>query len=222
MAKIIGQISATWLCMKVFDLMLMKAYDKSDPKSVSAGCQIPSEECDIVEYIGGFVIQGLKKHVSKLSNVVQKAELLSCLSQFFYSEQDEELQNMQYPDNNKSLTQLFDRGGLIKIKPNATQIFLGLEETFRHLYDGNLTETTKYEVFFEKACELEKVSVCYFDEVYGVNASEATKEQVLQSLAKLYFKVRIHHKCKAYMDTHKKLQQKSKKEKGLRKTLKQY
>lgn len=78
-----------------------------------------------------------------------------------------------------------------------------------------------FDSYFEQCCALDSVSTRFYEQVYSVQSEEIVKEKILREIIHLYFRVRAHHRCKTYMDTFRRETQKSRKEKGLRKQLKQ-
>ncbi|KAK7481903.1 hypothetical protein BaRGS_00026811, partial [Batillaria attramentaria] len=205
--------AAMWLCLKTLELLISANYEYNVQCEKSVPI-VPTEETDIVQYIGGFVICSLVKKARRLTDTEQRNEMLECLQHLIADG------HVAEPDTVSSaprpLTQVLDRGGLVKIHPNILQVFLELEGTFRSCFDGPQRHLS-YQTF-TTACEQSHIiSTCLFDQMYG--ASESVMEKILHGIWKSYFTVRAHHKCKTYMDAHRRKICAVKKQKGLRKSL---
>lgn len=94
-----------------------------------------------------------------------------------------------------SMTSMLDRGGLTYVKSGLVTTFICMEEWFR------CAKTRKE---FTSGC-LNNPSIIssYYDATYSCPASEDDKECILQQCLKLFYKIRVHHKCKMMMDKYR-------------------
>ena len=87
-------------------------------------------------------------------------------------------------------------GGLKYIKHSVVGLLELLEVNFRSKFSsGQLCSSGQ----FVKDCLDDRVLVtgfCYI--CYGVQADEENKESVLEGILKLFFKIRIHNRCKVF------------------------
>ena len=159
---------ATWLCLKTFDILVQLNYEAETQSQSSAEIQqsppLLEAEHDIVQYIGGAVIQKMQKKPRNLKDQDAASIVRKCLEELTCCDSDT-TPSATYTSTThpKTLTNILDRGGLIKLKPNSLQIFLDLELTFRNLFGGSKITQASFDTFFDKCCEMESVSTCFYD-----------------------------------------------------------
>jgi len=92
-----------------------------------------------------------------------------------------------------------------------------MEINFRSCSDD---ATYSSESYINDCLEKGVLTDVFFSTCYESLANEQDKEWILRNLIGLFFRIRIHHKCKTYMDTYRYKKQQTKKQKGVRKNLK--
>ena len=143
---------------------------------------------------------------------------MDCLAVLTVSDPEQETPSATVTSEARSMTQLLDRGGLTRIHPNISKVFLTLESIFRFLFNGPRQQLC-FRTFLSEASKSDLILACLYDQMYKVNATESTMEKIFHGIVKSYFTVRAHHKCKTFMDEHRRKTKKPKKEKALRKAL---
>lgn len=167
--------------------------------------QTPScpEHQSIVFHIGGSTIKKLQKVAFKRKDGEGVLETLSVL----VSE-----------DEYEGLTKTLDRGGLIYLKPQAQYMFLQVEGCFCKYSEG---KTVLLVSDFVSLCLRNDEIVCSFYEmVENCQAAENEKNDVLFDILKLFFKIRAYQKCKVAIDGLFQKEKRARKQRPLRKTLK--
>ena len=119
---------------------------------------------------------------------------------------------------NAGLVECFDRGGLVKIKPQVAHMFIAMEDTFNHVVKAKTSVSSHV---FIKACgEHDDILCGFYETAYDCEVEDRIKEQIIIKILDLYFKIRIHQKCRVYMDQVRFNTHQNKKQKALRKKLK--
>lgn len=198
-----------WICMEVFSVVLRTKYEHILQQTTNAeDNEVPHEEKHIIAYIGGSCVQKMNQRTYRLKTSDTRQERLDCLAALCTDSTSED-----------TLTGLLNRGGLVKLHPNAEELFLCLESKFRAMFSG--FEQMSFESYFKNCSDLDRVSTRFHEQLYHVSANSKTKEKLLREIIQLYFNIRAHHKCKTYMDEVNRLSHKCKREKALRRRLKQ-
>ena len=192
------------LCLEVFERLKKVNYSKPEATPV-VHRPVSTEEKDILHYIGGSIINSLKNSLTL--NEEQEGQIAVVDS----------LATKKAPKDigfERSMTSLLDRGGLTYIKPGMAGCMAHLEEQFREMHWGNRED-------FQTRCLNNAVLISeYYTATYSCLASEDDKEYILLRILKLFYKIRIHHKCKMLIDNYRFQRQVSSKKKGIRKQLK--
>ncbi|XP_025106993.1 uncharacterized protein LOC112571862 [Pomacea canaliculata] len=184
--------ASAWVCLKVFELMVNKNYNLPLCNQASSISEVTDDEVDIVQYIAGYVLRSVKRRALKLSHTEREDSLL-CIKELI-PEDDTASEPAE-----RSLTQILDTGGLIKLKPPVLQVFIKLESIFRQCFDGQV-QTLSFDLYFTNCCQAESVSTCLYEQMYSILATQKIKENILFMIVKSYFMVRAHHKCKKFME----------------------
>lgn len=187
-----------WLCTNVFTHYTIKKRERSS-LCQSSVCSVQEtlskEEEDIVHYIGGFVIAKLKKS--------SRAEDYTHLCHMFVSESMEQ----------HTLVAAKSRGRLTALTKDGKCIFVGLEEVFRNMYPASVVRMSCDE--FITVCQENSVIQDCFHSATDVLESKF-KDQLFIDIVRLYFKVRVHQKCKIYLESVRRSQKMSHKDRALR------
>lgn len=238
---------APWLCLTTFRLLVKLTYE-SEIHSEEYLPLLDTEH-DIVDYIGGFVIHKLRKHAIRLKDKEVGEGIIECLEQLTCNESESASSTLatgtvsatvttatgtgsatvttatgtgsatNTTANARTLTAVLDRGGLTKLNGNTCQMFLTLEHTFRSLFGDESKVNASFATYFDKCCQQETVSSCFYDLLCRTDSTDSLKEKILKDIIHLYFKVRMHHKCKIIMDSYRRKTKTTKKSKGIRKQL---
>ena len=191
--------AAAWLCLRLFELLLKSNFPDNSESARSQDTTVSEKDYDIIAYIGGSVLQKVKKAAFRLSNNKDKFSIIDCVNSFIdhnKHDQDDESQAM-------SMTNILDRGGLIYLKPNVKQMFIWLESVFRNMFADHGMKALSFEMYMEQCLSDGTVMASFYENVYASWADEAKKELILRIIVQLYFKIRAHHKCKKLMDEHR-------------------
>ena len=203
-----------YLCTKVFEQAVKRNYSSTanTKDSIAESEEPPLENTDkeILHYIGGSIVHSLKQKCLRANkqNTQSHMETLDCL---LASEHPTET------STSATLTQLFDRGGLSYIRESVLSVLELLEIRFRTQVASS--QSTRRQ-FVRDSLEDRVLSSKFYNICYGGQAEDKTKEQVLQEFIKLFFKIRIHNKCKFFMDEYRNKHHLQSKKKSLRKNLK--
>ena len=104
----------------------------------------------------------------------------------------------------------------VKGKTNLTEdgkcIFLALEEIFRNQYPENVTNMEQSN-FTEKCLNNHSIQNCFHSATDHVMSDK--KKKVLLDIISLFFKVRVHHKCKIIIENIRRKKVDSQKQKSL-------
>ena len=199
LTKLSGNHQLTmWISTTVFE-GFCKTITTELPSTAETSMPISSEEADITHYIGGFVSCKLKKRHSdtKYKDVVTALE------------SDEE------PATN-TLIAAKSRGKLTNLSKDGQCMFVELENVFRFLFPSSVVNASPT-VYIEKCVGNDTVQDCFHSATHHLDTS--LKGDVLSDMISLYFKVRIHQKCKCLIEKVRNKKRDSKKEKALRSKL---
>jgi len=110
-----------------------------------------------------------------------------------------------------SFTKLKSRGGLVFLKDGVLQFFELLECTFVSLF--NVSHDLSVSVIHAKM--ISAVEQDFMKYMSDLQTSDDVVGMILRDIVRLFYKIRIHHRCKIIMEQHV-----GQKKKGLRKSLK--
>lgn len=184
-----------WLCNCIFPHF----YTKTPSSETVEIAEMSDVEKDISHYIGGFVCSKLK---SRAKGECYK-EVVDCLI------------SVNGPDPN-TLIGAKTRGLLTSLNKDARCLFVELERIFRATFTSNTSNInfTTYKV----ACYNQSIVQDCFHNATG-HTNNDCRDQVLSDIIFFYFKVRIHHKCKVYVEKIRAEKSTSQKERALRSKL---
>ena len=174
---------------------------KSEPKPVI----LTPKEIDISSYIGGSVLSKLRKKY-----IATRSQEKNGVLQNFVANQGDDSSCLT-----PSLTSVKSRGGLIYLTQCGTDIFHQLEIKFQTCYPEVVTEFSIET--YRRACYTE-VAMCSRS---PGKPTEQEKEFFLDVIA-LYFKIRSYAKLRNRLEQFLNKSQTERKQKALRKTLKQW
>ena len=204
-----------FLCRRIYDY-LTKPHQSSSSSSSDIQ-SLSDEDKDIVNYIGGSVVSKLKKAAwQHASEKEERLVILRTLQATSGDKGTDHSSSESKEDVHSKMTHTLDRGGLVYLKPEITQMFWLLEYLFCQASKGTTFSKNDY---LKVCCSNNEVLCAYFETVYEAEGTDELKEELLGSLVSLYFKIRIYQKCRVFMDQIRAQKQMAKKQKGLRKTL---
>lgn len=184
-----------WMALQIFN-QLLDAMSHNAQVHTQVG-KITSEEADIAHYIGGCVISKLRKR----SRTDGEREVLS----FFVSEEAPE---------EGTLVNVKSRGRLTNITKDTESMFVELEQVFRDIFphsDKSVSEMQYKDVCYKN----QVIQDCFFNSVHSVE-STSDKEKIFSKILHLFFKIRVHHKCKIIIDKVRSKSKVSSKDRSLR------
>ena len=200
---------SSWLCLKLFSHLLSHMFNRLPTCSPDIAKHCPEED-DIVIYIGGSVVAKLKKAAYRLTDE-EKGAHMDILNHLI---------DLSADNSSDSLTDILDRGGLIRLLPQVQAMFIEMECVFLELFShsGNTqVSVNKY----RNECMNRDVILCgYYETTYASLTHNTVKMQILNKILSLYFRIRAYHKCRVYMEKYHQKKQIARKQKSLRKTLK--
>ena len=202
----------SWLCLEIFIRLLKQISEKDKPDSpptVKHDCR----DDDIVIYIGGSIVSKLRKTAHRLTDDEKDAQL-EVLSQLVSSKEESN-------DAETSLTNVLDRGGLVRLVPQVQALFLELENLFLNLFSDTRLTCLSSEMYTKECLKSDIVLCGFYESTYKSTSSDTVKFHLLRGILALYFRIRAYHKCRSYMDHYCYTKCISRKQKAFRKTLKQ-
>ncbi|KAK7481947.1 hypothetical protein BaRGS_00026855 [Batillaria attramentaria] len=195
------------LCLTIFEHLKTINYGQTAAATDSKPDSVTSEERDILQYIGGSIVCSIKNKLTASSHD-QEGKLLLIASLCGEKPSQE--------GSSASLTSLLDRGGLTYVKPGVIQCMEMMEMEFRR-HGNNVSAREK----FMGACmNNQDLTSTFYSCTYKCLATEEEREDIFENMLRLFFKIRIHHQCKVFMDKYRAKNQLSSKQKGIRKQLK--
>ena len=225
---------AVVLCLKLFERLLQLNYPTpANPELEERSQDISEQDVDVINYVGGGVVKELKTKLYRLKPSGSRSKQQKLLCQMCTT----------VPEKCRSLTKTLSRGGLSVLSANAKDFFRMVEIKFRDACKQPEQNKCTYNDF-EKMCSLDKEVTCMFEQVFNsVTEDEdehaATSEEsfdngdddcdsnvekeklkVFRDIVVYYFKVRVHHECKLFMDRYRCKRSIEKAQKGTRRTLK--
>lgn len=184
-----------WLALQVFT-KLVDAMSRYSQLEGPVG-KVTNDEEDIAHYIGGCVISKLQKR----SRTDGEREILS---QFVSEAAPEE----------GTLLDSKSRGKLTNVTKDTKTMFVEMEQVFRDIFPH--TDKGVSEIQYKDVCYKNQViQDCYFSSVHSID-SISDKEKVLSDILHLFFKIRVHHKCKIIIDAIRSKAKVSSKDRSLR------
>ena len=181
----------SFLCLRLFEKLMnppsLSTTTSLNIKSSSSTSKTSSRKKDIVVYIGGSVVAKLRKAAYRLSEGERSARL-GVLSQLLSTD----------ATRGDTLTDVLDRGGLTRIKPQIEHMFVCMEEVFAELFTGK--HNLAVSKFVSACCATDDILCGFYETIYTSEADDTIKEQIFKNILSLYFKIRVHQKCRVYMD----------------------
>lgn len=206
MTQCVKELSSSWtLCSGDIFLFCLEIFTRLKAENYVSGdaCEptrtVSSEEKDILHYIGGSIVHSLRAQVK--DEDLDRLAVIKCLSS-----------DKPPSGTGRSLTSLYDRGGLTYVRNEVVTCLVRSEENFRLYCNADR--------FLATSISDKLITSEFYKCTYNSLATEKAKEDILQRLLKQFFKIRIHHKCKRYMDKYRLESKLSSKQKGIRKELK--
>lgn len=176
--------------------------------------ELSETDKDIVEYIAGFVLQRIRRSITRLGDSPVKEQQMMLIKAAIE------------PDNEHAsrLTAAMDRGGLLSATPALMPMFFKLEKLIRcHLRIGevvpqNAVDCLMTEVFNDTHNTLFSTFEATMQFVDGVPLD--LKDKMFSNMIVTYIKTRASGYCKKQIDRLKETSRQGKKERSLRTTLK--
>lgn len=185
-----------WLSTELFPIFFTQVTPELEGNQASL---MSDDEVDIAHYIGGFVCCKIRQR--------GKTE--------GYKEVVSSLVSSSDPDP-KTLVAAKSRGKLSNLTGDGKAIFKELEILFRNLFPSSLA-VVNFEKYREACFSSTTVQDCFHNATDMLISDD--KEHVLSDMIALYFKVRIHQKCKVIVQNVRSKKSASKQEKSLRSKL---
>ncbi len=192
---------AMWLTLNVFT----RALDTTSQKVCTASKphNITPEEVDIAHYIGGFVVKRLKQR-SRQSELEVLETFVDSAPDFVQA---------------KTLLAAKSYGQLTKLTQEEECMFFELEQVFRDICSVSVPHMNINQ-YKAQCLGNEVIQNCFYSSSYHLEHS-AAKDIVLSGIISLYFKVRVHHKCRTIVDRLRAKRKVSSKDRALRSKLSQ-
>jgi hypothetical protein len=191
-----SQPLATWLALEVVTTLLESG--NAVPKQpVKLGEPITAEEADIAAYVGGAVICKLKYKTKSSSEKLLLQAFIDTTS----------------PESD-TLTAAISRGKLINLTAQGKSLFKEMEQVFRDVVPASPSSVPKA-IFINACCENQVIQDCFHTSAEFSESREA-RQNVLSCIISLFFKIRIHHRCRIFMENVRGKTKTSTKERALR------
>lgn len=186
-----------WLCTSLFPDFLRPPVPA--PTSSAVPISVSEAEVDVAHYIGGFVCCKLKQRSKNDS----------------YTDVIDDFVSSEEPSP-KTLLIAKTRGRLLNLNRDGQVMFETFEHIFRSLFPSSVVEVSVKK--YVEVCSADNVvQDCFHNSTHGTTFDG--KDQVLSAMINLFFKVRVHQKCKVILDTVRHRHRSSSKEKALRSKL---
>ncbi|XP_055889512.1 uncharacterized protein LOC129926915 [Biomphalaria glabrata] len=210
------QLSA-WISLKVFEHLIILAYGNKMEKNVTIINTLKDQEKSTINYIGGCIVKKIKRKVMRSAKTETRDKKLYCLSLLVCQSQEETVENQ--------MTFLLDRGGLTYIKSKVANLLYEAETTFQDMVgakDQLKLRNISVSDFLQKCLDNQLITSAFYGLINDGNkiVNDEIMGEILDTIIILFFKIRMHHKLKVLMDSIRKQENKSRKEKSLRKKLK--
>ena len=200
-------IFQTWLCLRLFERVL--SYEPPSQNSKSICTSFGAADMEIVAYIGGSIIQKIRKYAIRLTDKNKKKQIfLSCIERMIGS-------------GTTKLVSVKTRGGLLNATDGMLRIFAIMEKQFRTMFGEGVECVVEMSEnsFVTRVMSIDMVRE--FCQLMGSACIDDNgKVMVLKKVTSLFFKIRAHNKARKLLDRkcdHKKLKNEKK---SLRKKLK--
>ncbi|XP_055896729.1 uncharacterized protein LOC129928112 isoform X2 [Biomphalaria glabrata] len=202
-------------CLKLFEILVENYYcEPQTKKEGQKSVEIKYQDKDILDYIGGCILFKIKNQVGRLNETdVKKHIKLNIINVL--------VENDSEKSESCSLTNVLNRGSLIHIRSDLSTFFVKIESIFRIIFPNPVESFFSLESFIKRCLDTNDIVKCFFDSCNHSLAEHSEKMFILKLILKLFFKIRVHRKCKLFLEKYRKQKQISSKEKGLRKKLKQ-
>ena len=148
---------SSWLCLEILTRLLkqISEKDKADsPLTVKHDCK----DDDIVIYVGGSIVSKLRKAAYRLTDDEKDAHL-EVLSQLVSSRDESD-------DAESSLTNILDRGGLVRLVPQIQAMFLEMENLFLNLFSDDHSTCMSLEMYTKVCLESDIVLGAFYESTY--------------------------------------------------------
>ena len=201
--------------MALFEQMAKEMYECGmDVKKVVHDISVFDRK--IVKYVGGCCVGKIQKQMRRHGDHDIKLETFMCLDLLIEDRQDKTDDMTDRSDSSRvrgrpedrqltgDMTEDLDRGGLTKVTQEAWEMFLSMENVFRDVTGASNFGAFNTESEFARRCDSD-VSSSFFniigsDETASAAVSRQVLEDTFDRIIKLYFKIRINHKCKQLME----------------------
>lgn len=189
-----------WVCNNVFEAFISRSASISSPScDLSSARPLSPAEADITHYIGGFVCSKLKHRIKNL----ECKQILETLISSAAPARD-------------TLCAAKSRGKLTALTKDGQCIFIELEQIFCTLFPPTVTRAD-VETYTGACIENDIIQNCFHNSTHHLDT--ISKDRILKNIIALYFKVRVHQKCKVLVEKMRSRKRASKQEKALRSKL---
>jgi len=202
------------LALRMFEKLIELNYPDQTSSLPAKRRDITDIDIDVISYVGGSIIQRQKQKLHRMVDSDTKLNCTDILNSMHCLQSDSECEASK-----PGLTNILDRGGLIHLTENSKTFFLSLEVKFREFSQESKDHQSLSGTCYEQFCTSDTEVTLNF-EMAIQNNNEREKEKMFVNIVKHFFKVRIHHECKVYMERYRTSKLTSKKNAGLRKSLK--
>ena len=163
----------TWLCFRLFKRVLSHVPPSQNSKSICTS--FGAADMEIVAYIGGSIIQKIRKYAIRLTDKNKKKQIfLSCIEKMIGS-------------NTTKLVSVKTRGGLLNATDGMLRIFAIMEKQFRTMFgEGVECVVEMSESSFLKSV-MSKEMVIEFTQLMGSTCVDDTMSMVLKKITSLFF-----------------------------------
>lgn len=154
----------------------------------------------------------IKQKVLRSAKTETRDKKLYCLSLLVCQSQEETVENQ--------MTFLLDRGCLTYIKTKVANLLYEAETTFQDMVgakDELKLRNNCVSEFLQKCLDNQLITSAFYDIINEGNkkVNDDILREILDNIVILFFKIRMHHKLKVLMDSIRKQEKKSSKEKSL-------
>lgn len=193
-------------CMKI---LIDKNFHMHEGVAQQQNVSITDDDMDVIQYIGGFVLQRLKKANYRLLESTTKANrqrLLNCLIS-------------SQPEDSLLLTEIKQRGGLLTPEPDLLKVFSRLELSIRQFTGGTPTDLSLQDIV-SHACSDSKLRKL-FGSLCEDSIADQCRDFMFGEVCKTYVITRIRGFTRQVMERYRNEMKVRKSQKSLRATLQQ-
>ena len=154
---------------KLIQLNYKNAQDSSTASTSAAttdNVQVTETDRDILHYIGGSIIHSIKKKISP--NQPSKESHHDILQCFICTDKPAAV------NQKKTLTELFDRGGLTYVKPSVVDFLEHLERNFRDTFD-TVSSSCTGDAFVKQCLNNQVLTSTFYQLCYDCEADDIDK-----------------------------------------------